>query len=127
MNRRLNTKVIKARVAQISYSLDENNRDDILNFERLRKEGVKDFGGKCVDIKLTDYLTVHSVIAMEEISVVGPAYETQHYLTGESNHRSTVVSIKFILDAAKLAMPVEEKLITNDVLELPSSSVKVLK
>lgn len=124
---RLSTQVIKARQVEVSYVIDERDTEAIANLDRLRKEGVRDFKGQRIDLKLTDFLTVHSVIAVEEIRFDSAKHKQQHYLSGNSSPLQSTVTVKLILDAAKVAQPVEEKLIGNDVLELPSGSVRELK
>lgn len=124
---RLQTQVIKARQVEVSYVIDERDEEAIMNLDRLRKEGVRDFKGQRVDLKLTDFLTVHNVIAIEDIKFESAKHKQQQYLIGDSSPRQSTVTVKLILDAAKIAQPVEEKLIGNDVLELPSSSVRELK
>ena len=128
MNRRVSTQVIKAREVVVSFDINETEQDDVMNLDRLRKEGVRDFGGQRVDVKLTDYLTIHNVIAIDDIKFV-PAKKVQGYLDGTENPRAAHVTVKLIIDNARTMRLHEEKLIDNDddVLELPASSVRALR
>jgi hypothetical protein len=124
---RVPTKVLKARQVEVSFRIDERDRTELMNLDRLRKEGAHDFGGTLRDIQLTDYLTVHNVIAIEDIQFEATKQQ-QGYLDGTSNPRSGVVTVKLIIDNAKMmAMPVEEKLIGEDVLELPNGAIKQIE
>lgn len=125
---RVSTQVIKAREVVVSFDINETEQDDVMNLDRLRKEGSRDFGGQRVDVKLTDYLTIHNVIAIDDIKFV-PAKKVQGYLDGTENPRGAHVTVKLIIDNARTMKLHEEKLIGNDgdVLELPASSVRALR
>lgn len=123
---RLSTQVIKARQIEVSFGIDERDEADVLNLDRLRKEGVRDFGGQRVDVRLTDYLTVHDVIAIEDIQFVKPSTREQQYASFVDAPRQAKVIVKLIIDIARSVRPLEEKLISNEVLELPGV-VKALR
>lgn len=123
---RLSTQVIKARQIEVSFGIDERDEADVLNLDRLRKEGIRDFGGQRVDVRLTDYLTVHDVIAIEDIQFVKPSTREQQYASFVDAPRQAKVIVKLIIDNARSVRPLEEKLISNEVLELPGA-VKALR
>lgn len=124
---RVPTRVLKAREVEVSYVIDERDEDDIQNLARLRKEGSHDFGGLLRDVKLTDYLTIHNVIAIDSITFEGAKQKQQNYLDGSSNPRKATVTVKLIIDNARTMRLHEEKLIgSDDVIDIPQSSVKAI-
>jgi hypothetical protein len=119
------TKVLKAREVEVSFVIDERNHEDILNLDRLRKEGAHDFGGSLRDVKLTDYITVHNVIAVALVSFEAEG-KSQAYLIGDAP-RKAKVTVKLIIDNARVVTPLNETLIEGEVIDVPSDSVKALR
>lgn len=124
--RNVATQVIKAREVEVSFVINETDRDDVMNLARLREEGARDFGGQTVTLQLTDYLTVHNVIAVEDIQFVPVKQNRIGYLDGSSNPRKSTVTVKLIIDNARAAKPVEERLIEAEAVQL-NAPVKALR
>lgn len=120
--------VIKAREVEVSFVVDESNHDEVMNIDRLRKQGAVGFNGKRVDVKLTEYLTVHNVLAIESVSFKGAPERHQEYLSG-SKPASAHITFKFIIDAAKSAKLFDENLLESEhsALAVSSTQMKALK
>lgn len=123
---RLRTEVIKARELEITVALSELDQEDMDAIRALAKQDAIGYNGHRKDVKVTSYLTVHNVLAISSVTANLARDLSQNYLVGEYA-RHARVTIVFIIDGAKTVKPVEEKLIGNDALELPASSVKELK
>jgi hypothetical protein len=124
---RLRTEVIKARELEITVALSELDQEDMDAIRLLAKQGAIGYDGQRKEVKVTSYLTVHNVLAISSVTANLARDLSQNYLVGDNFARHARVTIVFIIDAAKVLKPVEEKSIANDTLELPTTSVKELK
>lgn len=122
------TEVIKAREVEVSFVVDESNHDEVMNIDRLRKQGAIGFNGKRVDVRLTEYLTVHNVLAIESVSFKGAPERHQEYLRG-SKPAAAHITFKFVIDGAKAAKLFDENLleVKIDTPELANSTMKALR
>lgn len=93
MNNRIAARVsptVKARQVQVSYQIDERHGDEQDVVRTLRKQMENGFGGVAVDLRLTEYLTVHNVLGIEDIQIKQPAAERCGALVGDAPLRATV-------------------------------------
>lgn len=118
------TEVIKARQVEVSFIVDESNTDEVMNIDRLRKQGAIGFDGKRVDVKLTSYLTVHNVLAIESVDFKVATERRQQYLRG-SKPEAAHIRFVFVIDGAKEANLHAENLIESGTSPIAVSSTRM--
>ncbi len=108
--------IVKAREVEVSFHVDETNRDEVLNIGELRKRGAHGFPNR-VDLRLTTYLTVHNVLAIEDILFTPAPERKQNYMDGSANPQRAHITFKLIVWDAKDVVLAPENLLNHGATE----------